>query len=389
MDELRQAAVIGPNMIGSYGSWAASLSGEGPAAFSWRNPRWKDQDEWRAAARRRFLERLAPPAAGEVPAAEVLGRLEWDGLEIEELSWRLPYGPPARGMILKPAGAEGRLPGLLALHDHAGDKYFGFEKISRSGAACHPLMAAHQERYYGGAAWANEAAKRGYLVLVPDAFAFASRRVLLADVPESLRGGLVDPGRDDEPGIAAYNGWAGGHEAIMAKSLFCAGTTWPGLALADDRAALDLLCARDDVDPSRVGCAGLSGGGLRTVLLGGSDDRVACAVCAGMMTTWRDFMLNKSWTHTWMIYPPLLAAELDFPEILGLRVPLPTLVLNNTHDGLFTPGEMERADSMLRETYGKAGADERYRCSFHPGPHKFDPAMQEEAFGWLDRWLKS
>jgi hypothetical protein len=35
-----------------------------------------------------------------------------------------------------------------------------------------------------------------------------------------------------------------------------------------------------------------------------------------------------------------------------------------------------------------AGAADRYRCSFDPGPHKFDLAMQAEAFAWFERWLK-
>ena len=97
-----------------------------------------------------------------------------------------------------------------------------------------------------------------------------------------------------------------------------------------------MLCARPEVDASRVGCGGLSGGGLRTVMLAGLDERVRCAVCAGMMTTWRDYLLNRSFTHTWMCYVPLLPPELDYPEILGLRAPLPSLVLNNAEDPLFT-----------------------------------------------------
>jgi len=36
----------------------------------------------------------------------------------------------------------------------------------------------------------------------------------------------------------------------------------------------------------------------------------------------------------------------------------------------------------------EAGAAERYRSRFYPGPHKFDRAMQAEAFEWFDRWLK-
>jgi len=107
------------------------------------------------------------------------------------------------------------------------------------------------------------------------------------------------------------------------------------------------------------------------------------------MTTWKDFLLYKSVNHTWMIYIPLLPAELDFPEILGLRAPLPTLVLNDMDDDLYTPAEMRTADLILSEIYKKAGAHDRYRCSFYPGPHKFDAAMQTEAFAWFDHWLKN
>jgi hypothetical protein len=88
-----------------------------------------------------------------------------------------------------------------------------------------------------------------------------------------------------------------------------------------------------------------------------------------------------------MCYIPLLPNELDYPEILGLRVPLPTLVQNDIDDALFTLPEMERADTILAEVYAKAGASDAYQCSFYPGPHKFDLPMQAEAFEWFDRWL--
>jgi dienelactone hydrolase len=378
-----------PNLIGAYGPWAAALLGDGPAALSFRNPAWSDLEAWRSAARGRLLDCLASrPAGGDLPPVEV--RRQWitGGLHIEDLSWQLPYGPPTQAIFIKPAAAGGRLPAVLALHDHALNKYYGALKIARTGDSPHPLMLEHQAQYYGGVAWANELARRGYAVLVPDAFPFASRRVRLSDVPEEIRDGQSDPDPETPEAIAAYNRWAAQHEPIMAKSLLCAGTTWPGVWLAEDRVALDILCAREDVDPARVGCGGLSGGGMRTVFLGGSDPRIRCAVCAGMLTTWRDFLLYKSYTHTWMVYVPLLPRELDYPEILGLRAPLPTLVQNNVEDELFTLSEMERAADMLRQVYAKAGAPQTYRCTFYPGPHKFDRDMQAEAFDWFDRWLR-
>jgi len=340
-----------PNMIGVYGPWAASLVGDAPAALSFRRSEWTDVEAWRPVARQRLMDLLAQPDTGGVPEVTVHRQVTYDGLHVEELSWQLPYGPPTEAVFLKPEGATGQLPGLLALHDHAGKKYFGKRKMTRTSDAMHPLMVEHHEHYYGGTAWANDVAKRGYAVLVPDAFPFASRRVLLKDVSEVIRGELTDEDPENPENITAYHQWAAAHESIMAKSLFCAGTTWPGVFLAEDQRALDVLCAREDVDAERVGCGGLSGGGMRTVFLGGADDRIACAVCVGLMTTWRDCLLNKCHTHTWMMYVPLLPRDLDFPEILGLRVPLPTLVLNNSEDQLFTLPEMQRADRTLREVY--------------------------------------
>jgi dienelactone hydrolase len=330
---------------------------------------------------------MQPPSGG-TPQARIQHHLEYDGLEIEHLNWQLPYGPPTEALFLRPKGAKGPLPAILALHDHGGNKYFGTRKITRLSGDIHPVMKRHQERYYGGVAWANEIAKRGYAVLVHDTFTFASRRMRAADLPEVIKRGLVEANPESEDEIQNYNRFAAEHEHLIAKSLFCAGTTWPGVFTADDQRALDYLCSRPDVDAKRVGCCGLSGGGLRTVYLTGLDERIQCACCVGMMTTWRDYLLNKCYTHTWMIYIPGLPRYLDYPEILGLAVPKPILVLNNREDQLFTMPEMERADRILAEVYRKAGAAENYRASFYPGPHKFDLEMQAEAFKWFDERLK-
>lgn len=362
------------NMLGAYGEWAAGISS--------RKPRLSPEQ-----ARARFLELLLRPETGGVPQASIQHRIEFDGLAMEHLTWQLPFGPPTEAWVLKPARAAGKLPGVLALHDHGGNKYFGTRKIVRVSRDLHPLMAAHQERYYGGVAWANELARRGYVVLVADAFTFGSRRVRVADLPANVTGGLAERDPESPEEIARYNAFAANHEHIVAKSLFSAGTTWPGVFVAEDQRALDYLCSRPDVDSARVGCAGLSGGGLRTVYLTGADARIKASVCAGMMTTWRDFVLNKSQTHTWMVYIPGLPRLLDYPEIAGLNAPHPFLVLNNREDSLFTVSEIEAADRVLGDVYRRAGAADRYQMTFHPGPHKFDLSMQREAFDWLERRL--
>lgn len=378
-----------PNMVGSYGPWLADqILGDGPARLSFRTDQWKNVEDWRTTGRKRLLECIAPVDLGGTPEVTVESRQTHDGLDIEFLSWQLPMGPRTEAVFLHPSGAEGPLPGILALHDHGGNKFLGWRKITRTGDEPWEVQARHQAEYYEGVGWATELAKRGYAVLVHDTFPFASRRVLVQDVPQRIQAGGVDPEPDDREGIERYNAFAGAHEHVMEKSLLSAGTTWPGVYLVEDQKALDVLCSRPEVDPSRVGCGGLSGGGMRTVFLAGTDDRIKCAVAVGFMTTWRDFLLDKCFTHTWMTYVPLLPRDLDFPEILALRAPAATMVLNCTEDPLYTLAEMQRADSMIRETFEKAGAAEHYRCNYYPGEHKFDKAMQSDAFQWFDKYLK-
>ena len=379
------------SIIGAYGDWAADLL-QDPASLSYRNARFDHLKNWHTEAMSKTQDCLSAPDAPAFSALKTVATLEHDGLSIELLEWQLSYGPTTKAIFLKPKNHPGPLPGILGLHDHGGNKYLGWRKIAATGTEKPPFIEEHHQHYYGGAAWANELAKRGYAVLVHDTFTFGSRRVLLQDVKGITWGMPPVPnppsdGGEDQAYIDAYNQWAAEHEHIMSKSLFCAGTTWPGVFLREDQIALQVLASREEVDDEQLGCCGLSGGGLRTVMLGGIDHRIKCAIAVGFMSTWKDFLLHKSFTHTWMLYIPGLPTYLDFPEILGLRVPLPTMVLNSNQDQLFTLSEMHRADSILRDVFEKEHAADRYQCNFYEGEHKFDLEMQGDAFQWFDRWL--
>ncbi|HUZ18268.1 MAG TPA: prolyl oligopeptidase family serine peptidase [Spirochaetia bacterium] len=373
-------------MIGSYGAWAAGLLTD-PPELSFRNARFTSLSEWKSAAEKKARELIAMPGRPVVRDATVRDSYVFDDLLVEEISWQTPYGPPTSALFLKPKETSGPLPGVLAFHDHGGVKYFGHEKIADTKRPANPLVAEARLRSYGGRAWANELARRGFAVLVPDVMPFGSRRIHIADVPEAIAPGVPNDDSSTVDTIIAYNQWTAEHESIIAKSLFCAGTTWPGAFLLDDSCALEYLLSRKEVDPEKIGCAGLSGGGMRTLFLAGIEPRIRAAVCVGFMTTWRDLLLDKSHTHTWMVYVPHLPRYLDLPELFALRAPLPALVQSSREDPLFTLSEMERSASMLDEIYRKAGHSENVKTMFYPGPHKFDLQMQEDAFEWLAQHL--
>src|SRR5689334_21178613 len=117
-------------MIGAYGEWAAGLVPD-PPRLSFRKPEFRDVASWKNQARARFRELVLQPNSGGIPKATVQHQFEYDGLAIEHLSWQLPYGPATEVLVLKPANARGKLPGVVGLHDHGGNKYFGTRKITR------------------------------------------------------------------------------------------------------------------------------------------------------------------------------------------------------------------------------------------------------------------
>jgi hypothetical protein len=65
------------------------------------------------------------------------------------------------------------------------------------------------------------------------------------------------------------------------------------------------------------------------------------------------------------------------------------MVLCDEQDDLYTMEGMKDAEKILKEVYTKAGAENNFKCSFYPGPHKFDKKMQADAFEWFDKWLKT
>ena len=140
-----QTAAPQTNQLGPYGPWLANdVLGDGPARLSFRTGQWKDVETWRRAGRKRVLECIAPVNLGGRPVVTVTGRTTYDGVDIEFLTWQLPMGPKTEAVFLKPAGARGPLPAILALHDHGGNKFMGWRKIVRTDSTPWPIQEQHQ-----------------------------------------------------------------------------------------------------------------------------------------------------------------------------------------------------------------------------------------------------
>ena len=351
-------------------------------------------------SQKRVLEALNFSPENEMPQAIQVERTwELDGVVGEEVSWWVGYGPRTYAWVLKPIGAGGALPGVVALHDHGGFKYYGKEKIADGPDfpdGPPPILKAFRDEGYGGVAYANLLAKEGFTVLVPDTFLWGSRRFPLETIPEGCRK-LADiyeqwwfQANYPQPEIVHYNAAASQHEDIVERCCNLAGTTLAGLVNYEDRVAANYLATRPDVDAAHIGCIGLSGGGCRAALLGATSNWIVANVIIGMMSTYESLLDQHTDSHTWMLFPKNWTQIGDWTDLAAVRAPSPLLVQNNLQDELFSVEGMRAADLRLAEHYRTVGKPENYRGEFYQGLHKFDREMQVVAFQWLKppfKWI--
>lgn len=156
----------------------------------------------------------------------------------------------------------------------------------------------------------------------------------------------------------------------------------------DDIRTVDYLATRPEVDRTRIGCVGLSVGGLRSCHLAALDDRVKAAVVVGWMTSipaqLKRHVVNTI-GHTKVV--PGLYRHLDYPDVASLAMPSALLVINGRKDTLFAPEGVRAAFDKLTACYQKAGAPEKLRLRLYDTPHEFNAEMQAEAWAWLKRWV--
>jgi dienelactone hydrolase len=379
------AAPVTESDIGSLYPFVESQAVKGEFPLSFLQPGFTDLAAWKRTARARFFELLhyAPPRTD--PRAETVARLD-RGDHVQETVY-FDTTPDIRvpACVLVPKGAR-RAPGLVALHDHGGFYFWGREKLLAQDDE-HPVLADFKRQYYGGNSIATDLARAGYVVVVIDMFYWGERRLLLDDDPADWRDRPRTIAADR---ISTFNQRASANEQLTARTLYAAGITWAGVMYWDDIRTLDYLASRPEVDPGRLGCVGLSMGGLRTIHLAALDDRIKAAVAVGWMTSFPP-QLKRHVRNTigFTKLVPGLYRQMDYPDVASMAAPTPLLVINGSKDALFEPSGVQRSFAKLAACYRKAGAPDNVRTRLYDTPHEFNREMQAEAWAFLGRHLSA
>ncbi len=116
--------------------------------------------------------------------------------------------------------------------------------------------------------------------------------------------------------------------------------TWDGIR------AIDYLMTRSEVDTSRIGVTGLSGGGTQTAYISAFDDRVKTAAPAGYITNLRRVLGMIGPQDGEQIFIGGVAKGLDHGDLVEVFAPKPYLIVATTRDFFNIVG--------VRETFEEA-----------------------------------
>lgn len=176
-----------------------------------------------------------------------------------------------------------------------------------------------------------------------------------------------------------------------------------GQRLHDHQCCLDYLETLPFVDPKRLGAIGHSLGGESVLVLAAMDDRVAAAVascCCPLLRTLKkagEIYAGKG--H--VILPPSLRGLLDAPvndrklpfdfdDCMALWAPRPVFYHEVTDELPHWTNAAQTAQALKAagRVYEFLGAKDRLHVHYSRQAHCFPQWVQDDAFDWLDYWLK-
>ena len=148
------------------------------------------------------------------------------------------------------------------------------------------------------------------------------------------------------------------------------GETMVGWRVWDVMRAVDYIATRSsELDQSRVGCMGISGGGTVTVFATALDLRIRAALVSGYLNTFRDSI--GSLAHCIDNYVPGILNWAEMHDLAGLIAPRPLFVESGEKDNIFPIRASIESFNEVRKIYGVFGAADRVEQEVFPDEHLF------------------
>lgn len=152
--------------------------------------------------------------------------------------------------------------------------------------------------------------------------------------------------------------------------------------------ALDYLQSRPEVDGSRLGVSGRSGGGAYSWWIAAVDDRIQCAVPVAGITSLRNHVVDGCVEgHCDCMYM-VNSCRWNFATVAALVAPRPLLISNTDKDTIFPLEGVLEIHREVRHIYQLYQKPENLGLQITEGPHKDTQELHIHAFRWMNRFLR-
>jgi dienelactone hydrolase len=282
---------------------------------------------------------------GSHPLAEIERATSSAGnFAVETIRFATSKGESVRGILTRPKSHRSRRPAVLHIHAHGNRYNIGADEL---------LLGRPALQGPPGPVFAHE----GYVTLCIDLPCFGER--------------------------------ASASEGASAKAALWHGRSLAGQMLGELSSALDWLAAREDIDPSRIGCYGISMGATLGYWLAAVDRRISALAQLCCFADFDELIATGAHDrHGIYLTVPGLLDVAGNGRIAGLVAPRPQLICLGDQDELTPPPAVDAALTQTQSAYRKAGVPERLRLLREADTgHCESPAMRETVLGFFREYL--
>ena len=155
----------------------------------------------------------------------------------------------------------------------------------------------------------------------------------------------------------------------VAGSALLLGETMIGWRVYDVMRTIDWIETRPELDASRVGCMGISGGGTCTLFAAAMEPRIRAAMVSGYLNTFRASIMSMS--HCIDNYVPGILRWAEMYDVAGLIAPRPLFSEAGDRDPIFPVEASRESFARVRKVYEVFGASEAAQQEIFAGVHEF------------------
>lgn len=321
-------------------AWSMERHARAPLALTYKPANKRATEAWQKKLRVKIQELIGGFPKDKSPLQPVtLEVRDFPNYRREKFVIQTQPGMAQLGYLLTPRNAKGPLATMICVpgHGRGVDDIVGIDDKGRDRAD----KAGYQHDF------AIQVVEAGMAAVAVEPIAFGCRRDA-----RSAKRGLGNSACQPVAGAALLLG-----ETMIAWRVY------------DVMRTIDWIETRKDLDASRVGLMGISGGGTITTFAAALEPRIKAAMISGYLNTFKASIVAMS--HCIDNYVPGILNWCENYDVASLIAPRPLYVESGTRDNIFPIAASKEAFANVKRVYAALGAPDAAEHEIFEGEHLF------------------